>query len=371
MKILLNKSKINHSTLKKFITKVVSEELSNLTEPCYVPKLKKYYFNLLNMTGLNEKDVKEFVKRFYYGTIYSEFQLQKDPITNLIIFIMYYFLNIDDIVGYNITMLYFTIRYYTNIVSKQFRFCNPDAFRYALENIAKTHLFSREKTISNALFFMSKEITKRYISGIKDGDPEIISKMITEIRTRISQSIKSFAELYYKAQETSTAIRNPYESEDEETGNKYQEQAQDRYQKIIDTITKKICIYKYIDKKAILDAKGITKINLSLATLLSNSLTNIRYVENIRVTLKLFLKNIKEVKTLCGKEYFIYIRELMSIKRTTSVIYFKQQINELVEKLIDDINYREKYDKLSNQSKFMINLYISLYLTMILKNTMC
>ena len=120
-----------------------------------------------------------------------------------------------------------------------------------------------------------------------------------------------------------------------------------------------------------LDAKTITKINLSIATLLSNSITNVKYLDNIKIIMKLFLKGIKDVKTLCGKDYYKYIRDLMSIKRTASVIYFKQQIGELVEKLIDDINYRVKYDKLSNQSKFMINLYIALYITMILKNTIC
>lgn len=371
MEILLDKSKINHNNLKKFLTKVVSEELSNLTEPCYVPKIKKYYFNLLHLCNLKESDVKEHVKRFYYGTIYSEFQLQKDPITNLIIFIMYYFLSVNDTSGYFITMLYFSIRYYTNLMFKQIRFCNPDAFRYAMENLAKTHLFSREKTISNALYFMAREIMKRHTSGIKKGNPEEIAKMITEIRTRISQSIKSFAELYYKAQEHGTIVRNPYESEDEETGNKYQEQNQDKYQRIIEAIVKKICVYRYIDKKAMIDAKTITKINLSIATTLSNSINNVKYMDNIKIIMKLFLKDIKEVKILCGKEYFKYLRDLMSIKRTASVIYFKQQINELVEKLVDDINYREKYNNLSNQSKFMINLYVALYLTMILKNTVC
>ena len=371
MKILLNKSKINHNNLKKFIIKIVSEELSNLTEPCYTPKLKKYYFNLLNLTGLNEKDIKEFVKRFYYGTLYSEFQLQKDPITNLIIFIMYYFLNINDIVGYNTTMLYFNIRYYTNLMSRQFpKFCDTDAFRYALENIAKTHLFSREKTIPNALYFMSKEIMKRYTSGIHEGNPEIIAKMITESRTRISQSIKSFAEIYYKALKSSTIIRNPYESGDSDE-NKYQEEVQDKYQKIIDIITKKICVYKYIDKKAILDAKSITKINISIATLLSNTVIDVKYIDDIKIIMKLFLKNITEIKMLCGKDYFTYLRDIMSIKRTSSTIYFKQQINLLVERLVNDIKYKEKYDKLSSQSRFMISLYVALYLTMILRNTIC
>jgi len=372
MEILTQKSKINHIKLKKFIMKVTANELMAISEPCYFPKLKKYYFDLLNLTGLKEKDVKEYVKRFYFGTKFLEFQLIKDPITNLIIYIMHYFLVNNDMSGYTTTMTYFMLRNYTNLMNRQFpKYCNPESFKFGLEHIAKTHLFSREKTIANSLFFMSKEIIRKYTKNIRDGDPEDIAKIIIEVRTRISQSIKSFAEIYYKAVESKTSIRNPYESEDGDTGNKYQEQSQDKNQRIIEAIAKKICIYRYIDKKAMLDAKTITKINLSIATLLSNSITNVRYVDNIKIIMKLFLKDIKEVKTLCGKDYYVYIRDLMSIKRTASVIYFKQQVNELVEKLIDDIKYRERYDKLSNQSKFMINLYIALYLTMILRNTIC
>lgn len=371
MNILKQKSNINHGKLKKFIMRTTAHELLELSAPCYYPKLKKNYFDMLHLTGLKERDVKEYVKRFYYGLKAAEFQLQKDPITNLIIYVMHYFLINNDMSGYTTTMTYFILRNYANLIHKQIRYCNPDAFKYALENIAKTHLFSREKTIANSLFFMAKEIMRKYTNHIRNGNPEEMAKMITETRTRVSQSIKSFAEIYYKAQEKGTVVRNPYESEDEDTGNKYQEQSQDKYQRIIDNITKKICVYKYIDKKAMMYSKSITKINLSLATLLSNTVTNVKYIDNIKIIMKMFLKDIREVKTLCGKEYFKYLRSLMSIKRTSAVVYFKQQINELIEKLIDDMNYREKFNRLSGQSKFMINLYIALYLTMILKNTIC
>jgi len=356
MKTLLQISKINHNNLKKFLMKVTAHEMTELSTPCYYPKLKKNYFELLHLTGLNENDIKSFVKRFYSGTKYKDFKLQQDKITNLNIFIMYYFLGIRDVSGYNILMVYFAIRNYANLIHKQMKFCNPDAFKYALEHLAKTHLFSREKTIPNAMYFMSKEIMRKYTKGIKEGNPEEIGKMITETRTRISQSIKSLAEIYYKAVEKNTVVRNPHESEDDTTGKKYQELVQDRSQRIIETIAKKITVYKYIDKKAIMDAKSITKINMSLATLLSSSLTDVKYLDDIKTILKLYLKNITDVKVICKKEYFIYLRNLMSIKRTTSVLYFKQQISLIVEKIINDINYKERYDRLRAGKVKIINL---------------
>jgi len=371
METLIQNTKINHNSLKRFLMKVTAHELLELSSPCYYPKLKKNYFELLHLTGLKEQDVKTFVKRFYKGTKYSEFLLQKDPIANLIIFIMFYFLKVNDVAGYTTTMAYFIIRNYANLIHKQIKFCNPDAFKYALEHLAKTHLFSREKTIPNAMYFMAKEIMRRHTKGIKEGDPEEIGKMITEARTRVSQSIKSMAEAYYKAAESNTIVRNPHENENDTTGKKYQELVQDKNQRIVETIAKKICVYKYIDKKAIMDAKSITKINMSLATLLSNALTDVKYLEDIKTILKLYLKNLTDIKMLCKKEYFTFLRDLMSIKRTTSTLYFKQQIQFIVVKIIDDINYKERYERLSNQSRFMINLYVALYITMILKNTIC
>lgn len=371
MKTLIQNTNINQSPLKRFLMKTTANELMSLSEPCYYPKLKKNYFELLHLTGLTEKDIKDFVKRFYHGLKAADFKLQQDPIANLIIFIMYYFLSIKDISGYTTTMVYFLIRNYANLIHKQIQFCNPDAFKYALEHLAKTHLFSREKTISNAMYFMAKEMMRRYTDEIADGNPEEIAKMITEARTRVSQSIKSMAEAYYKAVESNTIVRNPHESEDDTTGKKFQELVQDRSQKIIENISKKICVYKYIDKRAIMDAKNITKINTSLATLLSSSITDVKYLDDVKIILKLFLKNITDVKMLCKKEYFEYLRNLMAIKRTTATLYFKQQVQLIVNKIIKDIDYEERYNRLSGQSKFMINLYIALYITMILRNTIC
>lgn len=372
---MLLQSKINYAGLKKFLLREVSSNLLSLSEPCYYPKLKKDYFSLLNFVGLTEREVKELTKNFYEETREKNLtylmKIHDDPITNLIIFIMNYFINQEDIMGYSTATTYFVIRNYANLIHRQIRFCNPDAFKFAIEHLAKTHLFVREKTLPNSLYFMAREVMKKYSQGIADGDPVEIAKMITETRTRISQSVKSMAEAYYAAVESNTVIKNPYESEDDTSDKKFQEQSQDRFDRIVDTISKKICVYKYIDKKALIDAKTITKINISLATLLSSTLTEVRYLDNVKLILKLFIKDMTSVKTICGKEYLDYLRNLMSIKRTTSVIYFKQQIAEIVEKIIDDINYREKYTNLSSQSKFMINLYIALYLTMILKNTLC
>ena len=65
MDILLKESKVNKPKLKRLITQLTAGELSKLSEPCYYPPLKGPYFQLLSATGLTDKQVKEFIKRFY------------------------------------------------------------------------------------------------------------------------------------------------------------------------------------------------------------------------------------------------------------------------------------------------------------------
>ena len=190
METLLQIANIQQNELKKYLLKRVSSDLNDLSEPCFYPKLKRDYYEFLNFCGLKDSDVKNFVKYFYRGRPESAWILHKSPETNLLIFIMYFFLSKKEILGYSLTMKYFCIRYYTNLINKQIRFCNSDGFKSALELIPKIHLFSREGSIPGAIIFMSSEMEKKYIAGIASQNKEKISAFIVESRTRISRSIK-------------------------------------------------------------------------------------------------------------------------------------------------------------------------------------
>jgi hypothetical protein len=74
---------------------------------------------------------------------------------------------------------------------------------------------------------------------------------------------------------------------------------------------------------------------------------------------------------ICGKEYYTFLRQLMSIKRTTSKIFFKQQVGILVDDLVKDLDYRKQYSKLTNQTKFLLNLFIAYYITLLVRKTIC
>jgi hypothetical protein len=370
MKELLSKSNIKDSQLKSLVVRVVAKNLSSLSEPCFYPELKKHYYEFLKLTGLAEADIKEFVKRRWKGRKEAKFLTTTDPIANFYVFLMQYFISKRDKQAFANMMTLYIIRHYSALMHKHFKFCNNDVFKYALETLTKTHLFFREKSISNALYYMAQEMIRKWTIGIGKGNLDNISAFMIESRHRVSQSIKSFAQTYYKVSEEGVGIKTE-EMPGEEDENSYQTQSAERSTKLIDDITQKITVYRYSDRKAQEDARKISKINASLATQIVTKLNNVKYSDNIRLILKLYIRDLKETKNLCGKDYDKFVRNLMTIKRTKQKIYFKQQINILLLDLLKDFGYKQKYTKLTSQTQFLINLFLAYYLTMLVRNSIC
>ena len=370
MQELLTKSKINEAALKRFIVKNSAVEISRLTEPCYYPAFKKYYFELLRFTGLTDKDVKQFIKRFYAGMPSAEYKLVNDPYSNLLIFIMYYFVKKRDMTTFKSTMLFYNLRMFSNLMHKHFpSHCNPEIFKYVLEHLVKNHLYAVHGTIGNAIYYLSIELSRKHLDHVKNTDAVGIVKFIQECRTRQAQSIRSFAEGYYKAQKEGIAYKSPYETDDEDDGGRYQETA--KTTKVVTDTTKKITVYKVIDKKALLDAKNITKVSTTFATIIAKSLGDTKFTDNVRLVLELFLKDLNKVGNVCGNDYYKFLQSLMSIKRTNAKIYFKQQVEILLEKVISETDLKEKYEKQTNKTKHLNKLLLDYYITMMMRNLIC
>ena len=162
--LLAKAEKINKNILKTTIVRIAAKELTKLSEPCYYPEIHKHQYELFRITGFDEKELAEFTKRFWKGTKWAKFLITNDKITMFLIFIMHYFLKEKDKKAFEYTLLLFMVRYYTNLMHRQIKFCNPEVFKYALDNINKTHLFAREKTIPNTILFLSRELDKKLIN---------------------------------------------------------------------------------------------------------------------------------------------------------------------------------------------------------------
>jgi hypothetical protein len=255
-------------------------------------------------------------------------------------------------------------------MNKMMQYCDPNAFRYALDNLTKTHLFARERTISGAMYFLSMELERKYYDDIQSWDIERIIAFIQECRTRISQSIKSFADAYYNAKETGHSIKTQTDFSDDED-NAYQFQTNERGKAKIEEVIKKLTVYKVIDKKALEDAKNLSKIKGIIADAIASELTDVSHMEKVRTALYMFLKGVTNSSELCGNDFLPYVRKLMSVKRTVAQMYFKGVIENLLVDILKKSSLYSQYQSYTSQTQFIINTFLAYYLTMYMRNSTC
>lgn len=370
MQEILKKAQLNISKLKKVTVDYAGSDLSGLSEPCYYPKTKKPYYDYLETLHISEKDIKEFIKRVYKGTKAETFSIVNEPFTNLLLIVMYIFATHRDKSGFKYAMIYFCIVHYARLMNKQMQYCDPDAFRYALDNLTKTHLFARERTISGAMYFLANEFERKYYEDIQKWDIERIIAFIQECRTRISQSIKSFAEAYYHAKEVGHSIKTQTDFSDDEA-NAYQYQTNERGKAKIEEVVKKLTMYKVIDKKALEEAKTISKIKGIIADSIAKELTDVSHTDKVRTALYMFLKGVTNSTELCGSNFLPYVRKLMSVKRTIAQMYFKGVIESLLIDILKKTHLYTQYQSYTSQTQFIINTFLAYYLTMYLRNSTC
>lgn len=368
---ILKQAKINVPQLRNYIKKKAANELSKLSRPCYYPKTKLFYYELLNMLNLNDKDFKEFVKHTIKGSKAEKWKsaLWTDPGTFILLLLMHIFLQNRDKTGFTYTLLYFMIVHYSRLMHRQLQYCNEDVFLYTLDNLTRTHLFFREKSIPNALYHLAKGIEKKFIKEIKEWDKDGLVDFVITARTRISQSVKSFAKHYYRNKEEGSTFKTQEDPNDEE--NNYQQQTLQRGQRVVDKIVKKLTVYRTVDRKAFAEAKKLSKAKTSTATIIAQNLIDRKYSEKIKIALQLFLKGVQDADLICGDKYYKYVKKLMEIKRSKSQIYFKAQINILLKEILEDSGYLEAYNKYTSQTQFTLNLFLAYYLTLVLRHDLC
>ena len=189
MELILQKAVFDNVKLKNYIVKITVGELQRLSEPCHYPDWKKHYHELIALTNLTDNDIKLFTRRFYAQTTSqlkldeagktSQFLLAKDIGSNFLIILMHHFLKQRDTKTYSTLMIFFMIRQYSNEMHKYFpKYCKPEVFSYTLNHLNPTHLFIREKSISNALFHLANAMKRRFTDGILEANPDKVFQFI-------------------------------------------------------------------------------------------------------------------------------------------------------------------------------------------------
>ena len=361
--------------LKKKLLLLISHNISNLSKPCFQPSLKKYFHQILKITNIKESDIKKFTKELWKGRKEVNFDLHNDHIVIFYISLMNYFLNQKtklDLELYMYFMHLIVLKYYLSVFKKFFKnYCNESIFKQSLETISRNHLFTREKTIGNAMYFLSNTYVKKFKDDFEEFDLDNVSLIIQEMRHRISQSMRSFANVYYQLIDNPmSGFKTEEDYEDDESTEKTKKNEEKKFESI-GAVSKKITVYKMVDMKAFNKSKDLTKIKTSVGSLIINKLTDLKYNDDIVIILKLFIKTIDSSDQICGKTFYKYVKSLMLIKKSVKPIFFKQQINVLLLKLLREIGYDKNYDSLSLRKQFIYNQFLAFYICLIYRHTIC
>jgi len=370
MEELLKIAKPDFPKLSKIIRHIAGIHLSNLSEPCYFPDHKVYYFEFLNALTLTDQDVKQWIKYFWKGMPQAKAGIQTRTTPMLLAFLMWLFLKEKNQLSYESTMIFFTEVMYANSMQGSFpKFCNIDVFRYTLDHLAKTHLFVREKTISGAIFHLSKEMMKKHTETIRNVDKLRISMFMQELRTRINQSVWSFAEQYYINAEEGKKYTTPWETE--EGKGEAVAPAVENVERIATEIARRITIYGEINPQNLETAQKLTKISGTFAADIAKQVSIPEHKEDVKLIIELFLRELRSVKQICGRDFFGMVTSLLSIKRTTRQVYFKKEVTSLLLKVLRQSKQEKKFLGLTRQTQFSAITFLSLYIMLFARQTLC
>lgn len=350
---------IDYKKLHTFILNKVSIELSNLVEDCYYPKISTLYKELLYQTNSDSKSLLEYSKKKYKK---PKWRLLHDPQTTLLVLIVQEFIKINDMAAAISAFNLFSLRYYTNLMHKYIKFCNPDYFRTALNKLSHNHLFTTKKTIGSSILYLSKEVFKRYEKDLRNDNADQIAQMIMVLRHRFNQSMKSFYKKYYEASEKKDVIK----TEEEDS---YKDETQERQlRQIVDRISKDICIYRRVHKPSIEASVQITSFNKRYANEYAIAASNPKHIDNVNLLLFLMLKQVKDLSVIGKTDFLEYIRRLMAVKVSKQPIYFKKTLTEIHNTIIKDLKYEHWYNKLSAQSKAVSRNFLAYYFSFVVRS---
>jgi len=369
--IITDDWKNQKTKLRKFFHIISSQELLNLSESCYVPKLRKYEDLLYNIVNVSKIELRKEIAKFYKGTTAEKWLLENDATTNLLLIMLHYFAVNKDKTGFRATMIFYNIRQYTNLFHRNFKFCQADIFKYTIENISKSHIYSREKTIANAIYHFSNQMIYRWENEFKKSlNPMSMSKFIRECRHRHAQSLKSFTIQYYnnsekgnKISQTKTEITNN-QGETSEIGGQ-----QRTPQKVVDLV-EKITIHRFIDTKALYDSSRLNPINKTYAEMIVREFSQPRNSDILLTIYRSYISNLKDINSLCSNRFVSDIKTLIRGK-TSKTKFFKEASVELLINSIKEAKLDKEYNKLTQQSKYTYLNFTIFYICWSLKNFVC
>ena len=348
--------------------KFVAQELSNLSEACYYPKVSSIFLDLLHMCNTNEKKLLDY-SLTKYGKQRSSFKIVHDPYTTLLILICQEFLKYKSIPAAQMTFHLFSLRTYTNTLrnfttpksqGNRQSVCIKDVFMSALEVLSKNHIFKVKQTISASIIYFSTYIFNKYKKDLENDNSDQLFNMIYSLKNRIKQSVRSFMVKYYDIYNNKTTNK----TKDEE---QYDQASETKLKQFIDRISDDICIYRRRNNMSYDLALGLTKFNKVLSKQYIDCIMQPLMKEKINLAYYMLLRDIKDFSIIKTNKFIEHVQKLLAIKTTKQPIYFKKIMSDIQDIIVDQLNIHNWYNNLTIQSKAVGRNFIAYYLVLYLR----
>ena len=343
------------------ITRTLSRELSSVTKPCYYLKISKYWRDVVYLTGVDKKIIDDFKSK-----IPSEYKSRKILTSDATILILYglvYFLNKKQYENAKLFYLLLSLKFYGSLVHKYFKnYCNPEIWNIALDRVSPKHNFHTKGGIANTIIYLSdaefEKYKKKFISLKRkkndDAEWEYLDKLVSAIRTRINQSLRSFAGVYYKLQQDEKFTARG-EQEDEES--------QDSVGKVPDRISVSITTHGQINKKSLGQAVSKSGIRVNVGIYIVKQLSVVSNREKIRFIL-LLMNKIISLNDICNER-----RRNLLVRRITSGTMVQKYSPKKI--ILDLVKHNDKDYITDTIDKNQIVSFVSHYLTYYTQSKIC
>lgn len=276
--------------LIRYLASSIGAEITNISKPCYSPKVIKYKTDLLHLLGVSGVDIKYFLKNL--DSKYSRFDIFSDQYTISIIISMIYFSQNKKPEISKLLFHFLAIKFYSSLFHISFpRFCSDFLWNKTMDKISSKHLFREKNGAANALNYLVDILFDKYeikISKETVSDYDLV-RMVYDLRHRLSQSIKSFAELYYSTQKKDAAASSTLDIDESES---------DNLSLLSDKISMSICTYSTVDQDALKFAITKSGFKKEIATTIINEISDVDYKEQLKFILILIGK-VSTYKYIC------------------------------------------------------------------------
>jgi hypothetical protein len=337
------------SKVYRYISKILGNELTETSKPCHKPKLIKYFSDLQYILGIDNDKIKEFVSGIVVPYPHI-FKIYKDKFTVLLLIATIYYTRKGK---FDIAKSFFTflnLKFYSSRIHKHFpKFCNGDLWILTLDKLSPKHLFKTKKGIPNTILYIAEFDYNKNKDKLKSEklQDKILGDIVYGLRTKIAQSVKSFAQLYHSMYEA--GLSKTSSGEDQIGGAKL----------IADKISMTMCTFGQIDKGALSKAIIQSRLRKDLSISIVSQFSTSEYKDKIRFII-LLISRVGDFKDICIETNRLkLIRRINSNYKISGQYSIKAEIKNLLYSLESGYQLKNIYE--SQLINFFSN-YITLFI---------